>query len=53
MNKSKKITVCSECLTASCWHGIFMCEESEFAGAIELPIWALEKLKLESSDYWR
>lgn len=22
----RRVTVCAECLTASCWHGVFMCE---------------------------
>ncbi len=28
----RKITVCAECLTASCWHGEFMCDRSRNAG---------------------
>lgn len=29
--KDYLVTVCAECLTASCWHGVFMCQQS--AGA--------------------
>ena len=25
------VTVCAECLTASCWHGEFMCQRSRDA----------------------
>lgn len=25
------VTVCAECLTASCWHGEFMCERAKDA----------------------
>ena len=47
-----KITVCDNCYQASCWQGIFMCQEADFAGTIDLPIWVLSKLGLEHPDYW-
>ena len=49
----RKVTVCSECFRASCWEGYFMCDLSANAKTIEVPIWILEKLKLESPDYWK
>jgi len=48
----KTITVCDNCLQASCWHGIFMCDNSRYAGTIEKTIEELEILNLEHSDYW-
>jgi len=56
MNKpnilDRKITVCSECLQASCWLGIFMCQESKFAGTCEKTVAELRVLGRESPDYW-
>ena len=52
MEDTNKIVVCSECKKASCWKGIFMCEKSQNAGTIELPVEELKKLNLEHSDYW-
>jgi len=48
-----KVTVCAKCLCASCWQGIFMCDESREAGTVEKTIKQLKKLKLESPHYWR
>lgn len=48
----KKITVCSECLRASCWQGIFYCENYKNGGDMEVPINELEEWKLEDSSYW-
>lgn len=30
--EDKLIEVCDKCLTASCWHGEFMCDEAQNAG---------------------
>lgn len=49
----KLITVCKECLRACCWQGEFMCEKAKFADAIEKSTDELEKLNLESSDWWK
>lgn len=46
------ITVCSHCLQASCWQGIFMCNESLEAGTLEKTIEELRKLDLESANFW-
>ena len=48
-----KITVCDKCFTASCWMGIFMCEESQMSGITEKTIEELKELNLEHSDYWK
>lgn len=38
MKDSDKIIVCNECLRASCWQGIFMCDNAKKAGIIENPV---------------
>lgn len=48
----KLITVCDKCLQASCWQGIFMCDDSRTAGTIEKTKYELSKLKLEDPSYW-
>jgi len=47
------ITVCDNCLQASCWQGEFMCERARSAGTVEKTIEELRKLGYEHSDYWR
>jgi len=49
----KKITVCDKCLTSSCWQGLFMCDDSKFAGTVEKTIDELKELNLEHSSYWK
>jgi hypothetical protein len=49
---SAPVTVCSECLRASCWQGIFYCEDYKRARTTRKPIAELRALKLESPDYW-
>jgi hypothetical protein len=31
-DKDELITVCDQCLTATCWHGVFMCDKAVGAG---------------------
>ena len=51
--KNQTITVCEECLQASCWQGIFsMCEEAHYAGTVEKTVQELEALDLEDPSYW-
>lgn len=45
-----KVTVCDKCLTASCWHGIFMCNESGGAGTAEKTVDELDVMGLEHPD---
>ena len=47
-----KITVCDECLRASCWQGYFMCDNSNLAGTTEKTKEELIKLDLEHPDHW-
>ena len=48
----RKVTVCDKCLKASCWQGVYMCNDTCNAGIIEKTIKELKKLKLENSSYW-
>jgi hypothetical protein len=49
---NRLVTVCSECLQASCWQGHFHCKDHKKASAEELPIRVLRKLNFEVSNYW-
>lgn len=51
--ESKTVTVCDKCLQASCWQGVFMCEEAREAGTVEKTVEELSKLGLEHSHYWK
>ena len=46
------VTVCDECLRASCWQGRFYCERYKSAGTMKMPRARLEKLALEHPSYW-
>lgn len=46
----RMITVCDNCLTASCWHGEFMCWETGSAGSVDVPASQLDKAKREHPD---
>lgn len=46
----KTITVCDQCLTASCWHGEFMCSGSPNAGTVEKTRAELRRLNREHPD---
>ena len=50
--EKKLIEVCSECLTASCWHGEFMCDNSRSAGTELRTVYQLRKLNKEHPDSW-
>lgn len=47
------VTVCSKCLTACCWNGIFYCQESKTAGTVEKTIEELTALDREHPSYWK
>lgn len=44
----KYVEVCAECLTASCWHGEFMCEKAQHAGTVLKTTRELNALDKES-----
>lgn len=46
------VTVCDKCLTASCWHGEFMCADARNAGIVEKPVSELRKLGREHPDHY-
>jgi hypothetical protein len=46
------ITVCSKCKKASCWQGIFLCDDAYSAGTVKRKVSTLIKLDDEHPDYW-
>lgn len=48
----RKITVCAQCLQASCWQGIFLCEAARDASTTDLSIRRLRGLAYENPEYW-
>jgi len=48
----KVVTVCDHCLQASCWQGIFMCDEAKSAGTVEMTIRELRALSKEHESFW-
>lgn len=52
ISNTKIIQVCSACLTASCWHGEFMCDNSRGAGTVLKTVGELRRLTGEHPDNW-
>ncbi len=52
LRDGSKITVCSECMRACCWAGIFMCEDAHDASTVEITVAESRALGLEHPDYW-
>lgn len=50
---TEPITVCDRCLQASCWQGIFYCDDYRNAGTTQKTRKELAKLDRENSDYWK
>ena len=48
----KPVAVCSHCLRASCWLGLFYCEKYLTAGTVEKTREELLELDLENPEYW-
>jgi hypothetical protein len=46
----RAVVVCDKCLTASCWHGVFMCQGSTAAGLTTRTVAELTALGLEHPD---
>jgi hypothetical protein len=46
------ITVCDNCLKASCWNGIFYCDKYRTAGVTKVPVSKLRSLGYENESYW-
>lgn len=52
--KDEFVTVCKECLRASCLQGIFYCEKYKTAGVVRLSKSQLRALKTgEHPSYWK
>lgn len=49
---SNKVVVCDACLRASCWQGIFYCDDYKTAGTIEKTVEELRQLAREHPSYW-
>ena len=49
---SDTVTVCDHCMQASCWQGVFHCDDYQTAGTVEKTIDELRELGLESPTYW-
>lgn len=47
------VTVCDKCLCASCWQGIFYCDDYRDAGIVQKTVAELRSLNLENPDYWK
>ncbi len=47
------VTVCDSCLQASCWQGIFYCDNWQRSGTIEVMVKELKKLNRENKSYWK
>lgn len=47
---ARLVTVCAACLTASCWHGEFMCSESRYADITKKTVAELDSLHREHPD---
>lgn len=48
----RTVTVCDQCLRASCWKGLFMCDENRTAGTVDKTVAELRELDREHSDRW-
>ena len=46
------VTVCAECLRASCWQAVFQCEAWRTASTKQMRVAELRALALESSHHW-
>jgi len=52
ISEDQEVIVCDSCLTASCWMGEFMCEDSKNAGIATFTVRDLKKMNLEHPDNW-
>lgn len=48
----RAVTVCDQCLRASCWQGQMMCERARGAGTVRKSIEQLQELGLEHQSWW-
>jgi hypothetical protein len=50
--KEETVTVCADCLKASCWQGEFYCDDYKSAGTVEKTMTELLELDREHWSYW-
>lgn len=48
----RKVTVCAECLQASCWREAFMCDDAQWAATVNKTVRELTELGYENPQYW-
>lgn len=48
----RMVTVCDRCFRASCWNGVWPCDEYRTGGTVEKPMSELIELDLEHPDNW-
>ena len=48
-----EVTVCAACLTASCWRGMFMCDEAFYADVRTMTVAELDRLGREHPSNYR
>lgn len=51
-NDRGMVVVCDTCYKASCWHGVFMCQDSDISGIVNVPRGLLRALDLEHESYF-
>ena len=47
------VTVCDRCLRATCWQGVFLCDDAYASGIVKKPRAELIALGREHADYIR
>ena len=50
---ARLVTVCDRCRQASCWQGVFMCDEAREAGTVDVPVSVLRVEAREAPDFWK
>ena len=53
VENERLVTVCAACLQASCWLGVFYCDDYRTANVARKSVKELRTLGLEHEDYWR
>jgi hypothetical protein len=53
MSPEQLVTICDRCLCASCWQGIFYCDDYKVAGTTQKTKSELRNLNREHPSYWK
>jgi hypothetical protein len=51
--RAREVAVCSACKRASCFQGVWFCEEARSASVVWLSVDVLRELDREHPCYWR